>query len=93
MLVDTNVIIEAHRIGAWAALVGAYGVETVEDSVAETQTGYQRRAREQWIEVSDLRKSLGQVNWATSSPIWQMEEGTPNQVYSYATRHDHSDIP
>ena len=40
VLVDTNVIIEAHRTAAWAALVGAYGVETVEDCVTETQTGY-----------------------------------------------------
>ena len=40
VLVDTNVIIEAHRTAAWAALIGAYGVETVEDCVTETQTGY-----------------------------------------------------
>ena len=62
VLVDTNVIIEAHRTGAWAALAGAYGVETVEDCLTETQTGYQRRAREQWIEVGDLRKSLVEVH-------------------------------
>ena len=33
VLVDTNVIIEAHRTGAWAALVGGYSVETVEECV------------------------------------------------------------
>ena len=54
VLVDTNVIIEAHRTGTWAALAGAYAVETVEDCVTETQTGYQRRARERWIEVGVL---------------------------------------
>ena len=27
--VDTNVIIEAHRVGAWRALTGNYQVETV----------------------------------------------------------------
>ena len=58
VLVDTNVIIEAHRTAAWAALVGAYGVETVEDCVTETQTGYQQRLREQWIDVAVLRDSL-----------------------------------
>ena len=58
VLVDTNVIIEAHRTAAWAALVGAYGVETVEDCVTETQTGYQQRPREQWIDVAVLRDSL-----------------------------------
>lgn len=62
VLVDTNVIIEAHRVGAWAALVGAYRVETVEDCVTETQTGYQRRARAQWIEVADLRESLNALH-------------------------------
>ena len=62
VLVDTNVIIEAHRTNTWAALVGAYGVETVEDCVTETQTGYQRRTREQWIEVDGLRKALRAVH-------------------------------
>ena len=62
VLVDTNVIIEAHRTGAWAALVGAYGVETVEDCVAETQTGYQRRTREQRIEVGELKASLAAMH-------------------------------
>ena len=62
MLVDTNVIIEAYRTGAWAALVGAYGVETVEECVAETQAGYQRRAREQWIDAVDLEASLAAVH-------------------------------
>ena len=62
VLVDANVIIEGHRTDTWAALVGAYGVETVEDCVTETQTGYQRRTREQWIEVRDLERSLGAVH-------------------------------
>ena len=31
VLVDTNVIIEAHQADAWRPLVGAYLVETVED--------------------------------------------------------------
>jgi hypothetical protein len=43
VLVDTNVILESWRIGAWNALAGGYGVETVEDCVIETQTGFQRR--------------------------------------------------
>lgn len=62
VLVDTNVIIEGHRTGTWAALVGAYGVETVEDCVAETQTGYERRPSEQWINVGDLETSLAAVH-------------------------------
>ena len=62
VLVDTNVVIEAHRTGTWSALVGAYEVETVEDCVVETQTGYQTRKREHWIDVGDLKASLGAVH-------------------------------
>jgi hypothetical protein len=50
VLVDTNVILECWRINAWRALTGGYGVETVEDCVIETQTGYQRRRPEQQID-------------------------------------------
>ena len=46
MLVDTNVILEAHRTGSWRALAGGYAVETVEDCVTEPQTGFQRRRPE-----------------------------------------------
>ena len=62
MLVDTNVIIETHRVQAWRALVGTYAVETVEDCVTETQTGFQRRRREQAIDGSRLRESLANVH-------------------------------
>ena len=58
VLLDTNVIIESHRIGAWRALAGGHRVETVEDCVTETQTGFQRRRSEQMIVASDLRASL-----------------------------------
>ena len=50
VLVDTNVILEAHRAGAWRALASGYPVETVEECVTETQTGYQRRSPERRID-------------------------------------------
>jgi hypothetical protein len=62
VLVDTNVILECWRIGAWKALSGGYGVETVEDCVIETQTGYQRRRAEQQIEQAVLQASLAAVH-------------------------------
>ena len=62
LLLDTNVILEAHRTGSWRALVGGYRVETVEDCVAETQTGFQRRRPEQQIDGAGLRASLGAVH-------------------------------
>ena len=46
MLVDTNAIIEAHRTKSWRALTGGYAVETVEDCIMETQTGFRRRRPE-----------------------------------------------
>src|SRR5437868_969622 len=47
VLVDTNVIVEAWRVDAWRALRGGYGLETVEECVIETQTGFQNRRPEQ----------------------------------------------
>ena len=62
VLVDTNVILEAHLVRAWRALTGGYRVETVEECVAETQTGFQRRQPEQQIDVRELRASLEAVH-------------------------------
>ncbi len=62
VLVDTNVIIEAHRTRIWRALTGGCRVETVEDCVTETQTGFQLRRPEQLIAVSELRASLAAVH-------------------------------
>ncbi|TWB25633.1 hypothetical protein [Nitrospirillum bahiense] len=55
VLVDTNVILEAHRTGSWRALRGGHRLETVEDCVIETQTGAQNRRPEQRIEEAALR--------------------------------------
>ena len=65
VLVDTNTIIESFRVGGWRALTGAYGVETVEECVIETQTGFQRRSPEQQIDNAELRKSLTKIHPVT----------------------------
>ena len=62
VLVDTNVILEAHRTGTWRALTGGYAVETVEDCVTETQTGFQRRRPEHRIDQAELRDRLAAVH-------------------------------
>jgi hypothetical protein len=62
VLVDTNVIIEAWRVGAWRALCGGYQVETVEECVIETQTGFQNRRPEQQIERQTLLAGLKAVH-------------------------------
>jgi hypothetical protein len=65
VLVDTNVILACWRFGAWRALAGGYVVETVEDCVTETQTGYQRRRVEDRIDQVELRRSLKAVHAVT----------------------------
>lgn len=69
VLVDTNVILESFRIGAWRALSGGYAVETVEDCVTETQTGFQRRHPSEQIEVVELRDSLAAVHDVTNEEL------------------------
>jgi hypothetical protein len=67
VLVDTNVIIECWRASAWRALTGGYAVETVQMCEVETQTGLQRRRREQQIDVAELRASLKVVHAVSDS--------------------------
>jgi hypothetical protein len=62
VLVDTKVILECWRVSAWKALASGYGVETVEDCVIETQTGFQRRRAEQQVDNAQLRASLAAVH-------------------------------
>jgi hypothetical protein len=45
-------------VDAWRALSSGYRVETVEDCVIETQTGFQRRRREQAVDKVALEASL-----------------------------------
>lgn len=59
VLVDTNAILEACRVGCWRALAARYAVETVEDCVTETQTGWQRRDPDRRVEVHELRAVTG----------------------------------
>jgi hypothetical protein len=60
--VDTNVIIEAWRVDAWRALCGGYALETVEECVIETQTGYQNRRPEQQIDQDALLAGLKAIH-------------------------------
>jgi hypothetical protein len=69
VLVDTNIILECWRVGAWRALAGGYAVETVEDCVTETQTGFQRRRTEQRIDGTALQQSLAQVHEVTPAHL------------------------
>lgn len=63
--VDTNTIIEAHRVGAWKALAGGYRLETVEDVVAETASGFQKRNPALLIDQPALVRSLTAIHAVT----------------------------
>lgn len=62
ILVDTNAIIEAYRVRSWRALTRHYHIETVEDCVTETQTGFQNRPPDRQIDVHVLRASLREIH-------------------------------
>jgi hypothetical protein len=78
VLVDTNAVLECFRVGAWRALAGGYGVETVEDCVTETQTGFQRRRREQQIDAGELRASLVAVHLVGDAELALVAVGAPD---------------
>jgi hypothetical protein len=56
VLVDTNVIIEAHRTKCWKAVVNAFKVQTVEKCCEEAATGDKRRANYVEVDVEEMRK-------------------------------------
>lgn len=62
VFVDANTIIESHRMGCWTSLVDGYRLETVEDCVIETQTGFQLRRESQEIDEGRLRQSLVEIH-------------------------------
>jgi hypothetical protein len=93
VLVDTNVILECWRMGAWKALSSGYAVETVEDCVIETQTGYQRRRAEQRIEGAALQASLAAVHKvsdaeraaaAVSDPLFSYLDAGEQSLWAHA---------
>lgn len=58
ILVDTNLILEAHRIKCWKALVGGYQLVTVEACLTETLTGSFKKELSDWIDQKELRKAI-----------------------------------
>lgn len=61
VLVDTMVILEAHRVGCWRPLAEFFALHTVEKVVEETQTGYQNRSVEQEIDPRLLRSAFKKI--------------------------------
>jgi hypothetical protein len=65
VLVDTMTILDTHKWAWLGALSGGYDLETVEECVVETQTGFQRRRPEENIDAAQLRKDLKAVHSVT----------------------------
>lgn len=65
VLMDTNVIIESHRVKCWNAIADYYALETVEKCVEETQTGAQNRSPEVNIDRAKLISTLSAVHHVT----------------------------
>ena len=78
VLVDTNVIIESHRVNSWRALTGGYHVATVEECIAETQVGAQHRRPERRIDETGLRDSLSAVHSVSSLERAELALRTPD---------------
>lgn len=58
VLVDTMVIIEAHRMGCWNALIKFFAVETVEQCAIECASGDKRRKGYVEIDQQLLRSQI-----------------------------------
>ncbi len=71
VLLDTNVIIEAHRTGCWGGLSGRYCIATVEKCVEECDTGNQRRDNPVAVDTSALRKRI-QVHQVTDKAMVEL---------------------
>src|SRR5437870_2317375 len=69
LLVDTNVILECWRADCWRALAGGYGLETVEECITETQTGFQNRRAEIQIDLRELRGSLRSIHTVSAAEM------------------------
>lgn len=78
VLVDTNVVLEAHRVGCWTSLANYFQLCTVSKVIEETQTGFQNRAPEQTIPQAQLVASFNRI-----------VEITDEQRVDFNLRHGH----
>jgi hypothetical protein len=80
VLVDTNVIIEAHRTGCWNTIASYFALETVEKVIEETQTGAQNRAPETLIDEAKLRASMRYVQTITEEMRAKFHQAFPQAL-------------
>jgi hypothetical protein len=83
VLLDTNVIIEAHRTGCWAQISDFFNLHTVEKVIEETQTGFQNRDPELWIDEGPLKASFAVV-----APVSAVDRVNFNMTYGHPSLDD-----
>lgn len=69
VLVDTNVILEAHRVSRWHHLSSNFEIHTVSKVLEETQTGYSNRDSAGEIDYVTLKNSIHHVYDVTESDL------------------------
>ncbi|MBI4657982.1 MAG: hypothetical protein HY735_03880 [Verrucomicrobia bacterium] len=72
VLLDTNVIIEAHRANCWRALAQFFRFETVEMCCVEVATGDRRRLDYVAVDIAELRKQVA-VHEVSKNELAQLE--------------------
>lgn len=80
VLIDTNVIFEAHRLNCWKALSSHFKLHTVDKVIEETQTGFQKRSPEQTIDLANLQASFAHIERVTDLQVIEFDmsnEGNP----------------
>lgn len=80
VLVDTNVVIEAHRTGCWNTIANYFSIETVDKVIEETQTGAQNRSPETLIDEVKLRASIHHVAKITDEMRAKFHEAFPSAI-------------
>lgn len=77
VLIDTNVILESHRLSCWGHLVQEFELHTVTKVLEETQNGYCNRST-QIINYGTLRNSFHHVYDVTQVDLLTCDMTYPN---------------
>lgn len=77
VLIDTNVIIEAHRLSCWDHLSKTFELHTVAKVLEETQNGYNSR-RSETIDYGSLKQSFHYVHDVTQQELLVCNMEHPN---------------
>jgi hypothetical protein len=81
VLADTNVLLEAHRIGCLKALCAQHSIVTVRKCIEETQTGFHLRPPEGTISREFLQSSLLEIAEVSKLELATLELRLPSGPY------------